>query len=80
MLHNFFPLHLPLSLLQGNLISPDHSPGIIVSNQTLVIQKVRRNLAGKFTCHAKNAEGEVGSNEIVLNIKCEYIPLPVLEN
>lgn len=46
--------------------------GTIVSNQSLVLQKVSRNRAGVYTCVGSNQEGDSDSNSVVLDVKCEY--------
>ena len=56
---------------QGNELSHDVSAGVIVSNRSLVLQRVRRNQSGTFTCHAENAEDAASSNEVELRVKCE---------
>lgn len=48
------------------------SAGIIVSNQSLVLQKVSRRERGRYTCTATNAEGMGESN--ALNLRVRFAP------
>ena len=57
-------------LISNNLIQHDISSGIIISNQSLVVQSVTRSDSGHYTCHVFNTEGEGVSNEVGLAVKC----------
>ncbi|XP_042204299.1 nephrin-like [Homarus americanus] len=46
--------------------------GIIISNQSLVLQRVARRASGNYYCVASNIEGDGHSNPILLRVKCEY--------
>ena len=45
---------------------------IIMGNQTLVLQSLRRNASGNYYCVATNSEGFTLSNAVRLNVKCKY--------
>ncbi|XP_054717206.1 hemicentin-2-like isoform X2 [Uloborus diversus] len=47
--------------------------GVIVSNQSLVLQKVQRSSRGKYTCTATNSEGTGESNDVFLRV--QFAPL-----
>ncbi|CRK88301.1 CLUMA_CG002080, isoform A [Clunio marinus] len=46
--------------------------GIILSDQSLVLQSVTKSLAGDYTCLAVNNEGRGTSNPVTLRVRCEY--------
>lgn len=47
--------------------------GIIMSNQSLVLQRIDRTAAGIYTCLATNMEGHGESNALQLPVKCECL-------
>ncbi|XP_069953152.1 uncharacterized protein [Cherax quadricarinatus] len=49
------------------------SAGVIVSNQSLVLQRVTRTQAGRYTCLAHNTVGDGLSNSLTLDVK--YAPV-----
>ena len=57
---------------QNKTLKHNVTLGIIISNQSLVLQTLERNDAGAYVCKATNAEGTSSSNELELNIKCKY--------
>jgi len=42
-----------------------------MTNQSLVLQKLKRSSAGIYVCKASNIEGEGSSNAVELNIMCK---------
>ena len=45
--------------------------GIVMSTQSLVLQKVGRMSRGEYECQAVNSEGTTTSNPVNLNIMCK---------
>lgn len=62
MFHHYF--------FQGRILHHNTSAGIIISNQSLVLQSITRKSAGLYTCVGTNSEGDGASNPVVLNVKC----------
>ena len=50
--------------------------GVIITNGSLVLQKVTRDQAGSYTCEASNVEGDEVSKPVAITIMCKSI-LPV---
>lgn len=61
-------------LLQGVEMHQNVSAGIILTDQSLVLQSVTRASAGDYTCLAANTEGKGTSNPVTLRIRCKYMP------
>ncbi|XP_077564042.1 neural cell adhesion molecule 2-like [Haemaphysalis longicornis] len=55
--------------LDGRDLATNTSAGVIVSNQSLVLQKVDRSARGRYTCTATNAEGMGESNPVNLRVR-----------
>ena len=49
----------------------DLSKGVLLSGSSLVLQEVRREQAGDYTCHASNLEGDTTSEVINIQIRCK---------
>ena len=49
----------------------DLSQGVLISGSSLVLQEVRRDQAGDYTCYASNLEGDTTSDIINIQIRCE---------
>ena len=60
-------------MLQGETLYHDVGSGIIISNQSLVVQRVTRIDSGRYTCHVFNSEGEGVSEEVSLSVKCKTL-------
>ena len=62
-----------LSQFQGRELIHNVQKKVIISNQSLVLQKVTRSDSGVYTCTAHNAEGDGMSNSINLDVRCELV-------
>ena len=60
-------------LSQGGTLHHDVGSGIIISNQSLVVQRVTRADSGRYTCHVFNTEGEGVSEAVRLSVKCRNL-------
>ena len=56
----------------GRELSHNVAKKVIISNQSLVIQKVKKEDAGNYTCQAFNVEGQMESPPQLLDIMCEW--------
>ena len=45
---------------------------MIITNGSLVLQKVTRDQAGSYTCEASNVEGDEVSKPVGITIMCKY--------
>ncbi|ETN65555.1 sidestep protein [Anopheles darlingi] len=57
----------------GNELHHNVTAGIILSDHSLALQGVSRNLAGDYTCMAANTEGRGTSNHVTLRVR--YAPI-----
>lgn len=67
-------------LFQGNELHHNVTAGVILSDQSLVLQSVTRALAGDYTCLAANPEGKGTSNPVTLRVRCKSIPIFLKKN
>lgn len=57
---------------EGRELHTNVSAGLIISNQSLVLQRVQRTNRGHYTCSASNSEGMGESKPLYLSIQCKY--------
>lgn len=57
---------------QGNVLHHSITQGIIISNQSLVLQRVGRKNSGNYTCVGYNKEGKGDSSVFYLNVMCKF--------
>lgn len=70
---SIFHLNSRFISLQGNILENNPAEGIVVANQSLVLQNASRARTGIYTCVGSNREGDGESNPVQLDIRCEYI-------
>ena len=59
-------------MLQGEEVLHNVGQGVIITNGSLVLQKVTRDQAGSYTCEASNVEGDEVSKPVGITIMCKY--------
>lgn len=64
------PLSEVVWLFEGKPLTNDPVSGVLVTNQSLVMQRVRREHRGNYQCAASNPEGISASNKVFLNVHC----------
>nr|XP_053646215.1 nephrin-like [Cherax quadricarinatus] len=60
-------------LHEGQELQHNVTAGVIISNQSLVLQRVGKSASGRYYCVASNIEGDGQSNHIKLKVK--YAPV-----
>ena len=54
------------------IVRGDPARGVLITGESLVLQRATRRRAGNYSCVASNIEGDTQSNVVQLKIKCEY--------
>ncbi|XP_066963446.1 nephrin-like [Macrobrachium rosenbergii] len=68
------PKHYKITWVhEGTIIEHNVTGGVIMSNMSLVLQRVGRNMAGRYYCRATNLHGEGVSNPIPVTVM--YAPV-----
>lgn len=57
---------------QGIALVQNATAGIVMSSQNLVLQKIKRENGGNYTCLASNDRGETTSSVVPLRVQCKY--------
>ncbi len=57
--------------LQDVMVTSDPARGVLITGESLVLQRVTRMRAGGYACVASNLEGDTQSNVVQLRVKCE---------
>jgi hypothetical protein len=57
--------------LQERPLHHNTSEGVILTNRSLVLQRIDRTRSGDYTCQAVNGVGNGRSQEIQLDVKCK---------
>ncbi|KAI5747836.1 hypothetical protein M8J77_018995 [Diaphorina citri] len=57
----------------GIAVKRNSSSGVILSTESLVLQKVSRHNSGRYTCQAVNDRGETSSHPVTLRVQCNNI-------
>ena len=70
-----------MQFLDGNPIKKTfEAPRFILSGHNLVLQRVKREQAGKCTCLVSNLEGDTGLNSVFLKNSCKLNKTTRLSN
>ena len=56
--------------MKGKRVDENVSAGVLIGNQTLVLQSISLSAGGLYTCVASNTVADGESNAVMLDIKC----------
>lgn len=65
-------MHVIIFCFQAKPLVHNISGGVIITDQSLVLQKVTRLSAGNYTCIGRNTEGEGVSEAFSLDVLCKF--------
>lgn len=66
------PVYEVTWLFEGEPLYSDRSKGIIIANQTLVLQRIKKSSRGNYQCIGRNEIGIGKSNPLFLRVQCKY--------
>ena len=72
------PVYEVTWLFEGEPLYSDRSKGIIIANQTLVLQRIKKTSRGNYQCIGRNEIGIGKSNPLFLRVQCKF-PSSALE-
>ena len=73
----FFFSFIYFVYIQGVLVQQNTKNGIIANHKALILQKVKRHMAGNYTCIASSVEGDGKSNTVQLRVMCKSFSLRI---
>lgn len=72
------PLTEVVWLFEGRPLMNDPLSGVLLTNLSLVMQRVRREHRGYYQCVSSNEEGIAASNKVFLNVHCKFFDVWLL--
>ena len=64
---------------KGQQLISNRSEGIIIANQSLVLQNIKRKSSGHYQCSGRNEVGIGLSNELFIRVQCKFVSLSFSE-
>lgn len=58
---------------KGQQLISNRSEGIIIANQSLVLQNIKRKSSGHYQCSGRNEVGIGLSNELFIRVQCKFV-------
>lgn len=63
---------------KGQQLISNRSEGIIIANQSLVLQNIKRKSSGHYQCSGRNEVGIGLSNELFIRVQCKFLSLSLV--